>query len=206
VSAYRRRTQFAAPLIVTLACGNSEPTETRNPPPPAPKFKGAWDVRRAPAGGCLAEDANPCAPDTKCNPPPPRAIECPPGTSGRTVIRVVELPAHTCGIAPAGCADPTCVKLATPCPLPHGQRFPQKLVEVWTVEKRGSECHAEEPNPDCPPNVDCNPPFPRKIECPPGVTETVALQVAQLADGSCAIVPDGCVAPACTTTKVACPK
>jgi hypothetical protein len=215
MSAFRRRTLFAAPLILSVAaCGKSEPESTHNPPvpvtknPPGPAFRDQWDVRRVDAGKCEANELFTCEPQTKCNPPPPRAVECPPGTSGKTVIRIAELHDQTCAIVPKGCVEPSCAKLKTVCPLPAGQKLPDKLVEVWVVEKNKQDdgCHAEEPPVDCPPNTDCNPPSPMKIECPPGVTDRVTVKVGLLADKTCAILPEGCDKPACATPKVACPK
>ncbi|MBA2543016.1 MAG: hypothetical protein H0V17_25470 [Deltaproteobacteria bacterium] len=218
MSAFRRRTVFAAPLIISLVggCSKKEPERTNNPPPPEvqlppPKpsaFEVEWDVRRVDAGACEADFVVECPPNTKCNPPAPLAVECPAGTSGRTVIRVAQVTPDRCGIVPKGCVDTSCVKLATPCPLPAGQKLPAKLVEVWTVEKNKNGdggCHAEEPEADCPPNADCNPPVPRKIECPPGVTETVELKVGLLPDKTCAILPDDCTAPGCAGAKTPCP-
>jgi hypothetical protein len=226
MSAFRRRTAFAAPLIISLVTGCSRKEETppprdyapnppppeiktTNPPEPTPsKFKVEWDVRRVEAGACEAEQEIDCPPDSKCNPPAPRAIECPPGTSGRTVIRIAEIATDRCAIVPKGCADSSCVKLPTPCPLPSGQKLPAKLAEVWIVEKNKNGdggCHAEEPSTDCPPGVDCNPPVPRKIPCPPGVSDTVEVKVGLLPDKTCAVLPEGCNAPDCAKAKTPCP-
>lgn len=223
MSALRRRTSFAAPLILSLVtgCSKKEEHRTNNPPPPPPrapdptanppvptKFAAVWDVRRVDTGICEAETPVDCPPNTKCNPPAPRAVECPAGTSGRTVIRVAERVTGGCVIVPKGCEDSTCATLEAPCPLPPGERLPAKLVEVWVVEKNKNGdggCHAEEPSTDCPPNVDCNPPVPRKIACPPGVTETTEVRVGMLPDKTCAILPDGCNAPTCATTRTPCP-
>jgi hypothetical protein len=225
--ALRRRTTFAAPLILSLVTGCSKkeeeytrnppppertpeppPVKTTNPPEPTARFIAEWDVRRVDAGICEAEAIVQCDPGDRCNPPPPRAIECPPGTSGKTVIRVAAVTTAKCGIVPKGCNDATCVKLETACPLPGGQQLPPKLVEVWLVEKNKNGdggCHAEEPSTDCPPNVDCNPPVPRKIKCPTGMTDPGEIKVGLLPDKTCAILPDGCNAPGCAKTKTACP-
>ena len=153
--------------------------------------------------------------DMKCvaqepggNPPAPvRAIECPPGMASATVFTVGELANKSCGIVPKDCFDESCVKIKTPCPLPPGQAVVQKLAIVWTIEKRGDKCHAEEGDGHdaCPPGVDCNPPEPRMVPCPPGVTEDKPLRVAELPDATCVIVPDGCNDTACATTKTSCP-
>jgi hypothetical protein len=199
--AVRRRSRFAAPLVITVAaCSKTEP-----PKPPA--YSGmSWDVRMVGGKGCRADEVfRECPPEGDCNPPPPRAVECPPGSSGRTLIRVAELPDKTCGILPAGCFDASCVKLKAPCPLPAGQTLRDTFVEVWTIEKRAAGCHAEEAEHDCPPGVDCNPPQPRMIPCPAGITEDTNLRVAPLRDGTCVIVPPGCDEPSCATAKTPCP-
>jgi hypothetical protein len=151
--------------------------------------------------------------DMKCiasepvhDPPPPRAIACPPGMSGKTVMTVGQLPSGTCAIVPPGCVEAACAKLPTECPLPPGQQLVHKLGLVWTIEKRGADCHAEQEDHDCPPGVDCNPPAPRTFPCPPGVTEERPLHVAELPDATCVVVPDGCTDTGCATERVDCPK
>lgn len=190
---FRRRTRFATPVILVAACSKSEP--------PKPKeFAGATYTVRMVDMKCLAHQrGNP--------PPPPRAIECPPGMASKTVFTVGELADKTCGIIPAGCVDETCVKIKTPCPLPPGKQLATALSIVWTIEKRGDACHAEEGDghEDCPPGVDCNPPEPRIVPCPPGVTEDKPVRVAELPDATCVVVPEGCATTTCATEKTRCP-
>jgi hypothetical protein len=95
------------------------------------------------------------------------------------------------------------VQIHTPCPLPSGQQVVHKLANVWTIEKRGGGCHAEEG--DCPPGVDCNPPQPRMMPCPAGITEDHDVRVAELPDATCVIVPDGCADTSCVGAKTPCP-
>ncbi len=227
MAALRRRTRFAAPLIISLAAGCSSKDDTpkqngnppgpdidrqppMNPPTPAPsKLTNQWDVRRVGPGECEAEWVINCPPNSKCNPPAPRASECPPGTSGKTVIRVGEVATGKCAIVPKGCADSSCVTVVAPCPLASGQKLPERFVEVWVVEKNKSGdggCHAEEPEGTCPPGVDCNPPVPRKVACPAGISEGNDVRVALLKDKTCAIAPDGCTTPSCVGAKTACPE
>jgi hypothetical protein len=214
MAAFRRRTVFAAPLILSLASGcKDKPERTNNPPPPdvspsAPRFAREWDVRRVGPGVCEAEAVVSCAPGKSCNPPPPQASECPPGTSGKTLIRVGTMTGERCVVAPKGCTHDGCATVAAPCPLPFGTKLPERFVEVWVVEKNKNGdggCHAEEPEGTCPPGVDCNPPTPRKVACPPGVTDTEEKRVALLADKTCAIAPDGCNAPSCIGATTPCP-
>jgi hypothetical protein len=149
---------------------------------------------------CVATEHGP-------NPPPPRSIACPPGMSGTTVFTVGELANKRCGIVPRGCFDETCVTIPAECPLPPGQEAVQKLAVVWTIEKLGDDCHAEEGegHDACPPGIDCNPPMPRIVKCPPGVTDTQSLRVAELVDARCVIVPDGCDDTGCAKLPIACP-
>jgi hypothetical protein len=190
MSAFRRRTRFATPVILVVACSSS----TEKPK----RFPGAtWNVRMRV--------------DMKCEATQPgvavRSIECPPGMSGTTMFVVGELANKSCGIVPAGCVDERCVKIPAPCPLPAGQQAVQKLAVVWTIEKRGDDCHAEEGegHDECPPGVDCNPPQPRIVKCPLGVTDTQALRIAELVDATCVIVPEGCENTGCATQRIACP-
>lgn len=141
------------------------------------------------------------------NPPSPRSIECPPGMSGTTIFTIGELANKTCGIVPTGCVDERCVKIAAPCPLPAGQVAVQNLAVVWTIEKRDDDCHAEEGegHDACPSGIDCNPPQPRIVKCPAGVTETQSIRIAELVDATCVVVPDGCETTGCAKQKVDCP-
>lgn len=76
---------------------------------------------------------------------------------------------------------------------------------MWSVSKMAGTCSAHEGMSGCPRGAMCNPPPPRAIACPAEATEDKRLEVAKLADGSCAIVPDGCKTAACAVTKTACP-
>jgi hypothetical protein len=189
MSAVRRRTQFAAPVIVIAAC---------SPAKEAPKqFPGAtWSVRMQVDMQCVASAGSAV-----------RSIDCPPGMSGTTVFTVGELSNQRCGIVPRGCFDETCVTIPASCPLPPGQQAVQNLAVVWTIEKLGDACHAEEGegHDACPPGIDCNPPMPRIVKCPPGVTDTQSLRIAELVDARCVIVPDGCDNTGCAKQPIECP-
>jgi hypothetical protein len=127
--------------------------------------------------------------------------------SGTTIFTVGQLADQSCGIVPSGCVAETCVTIKTPCPLPHGKELAQRLSILWTIEKRGDGCHAEEGggHDECPPGVDCNPPAPRMIPCPPGVAEDTPIRVAELPDARCVIVPDGCDDASCAAQTTPCP-
>lgn len=211
MSATRSRTRFAAPFIVTVAAASCSKSETTSNPPP-PKFPGiTYRVHMANmlcyANEELRGQPPPSdKPQPTYNPPPPRAIECPPGMSGNTVFTVAQLSASECGVVPALCESTSCVKIRTPCPLPPGARYTQQLANVWMIEKRGDKCHAEEgDHDDCPPGQDCNPPAPRFVPCPPGITEADPVHIAELPDATCVIVPPGCKDTGCIGAKIACP-
>jgi hypothetical protein len=197
MSAFRRRTKFAAPVILTVAACSSGKQKPEPHPEPKPSFAVAWDV---------AMKNMKCEAVMLSNPPPPaQDIECPPGMTGDLYMRVAELAPGRCAVVPQGCTDAACARPVVACPLPPGQKLVKKLAYVWIIEKRGDKCHAEEEDHDCPPGVDCNPPAPRTFECPPGVTEDKPLHFAELPDTTCVIVPDGCDNTGCATEKIACP-
>lgn len=197
--AIARRTRFVAPFIVTVtACGSSKEQGPGNPP--EPRYAGAsWTVRMRDMK-CMASVV---VSDPRENPPAPTEIECPPGMSGNNVITVGALSESECGVVPRGCTDKQCITMKTPCPLPPGKHVVRKLANVWTIEKRGAGCHAEEG--DCPPGVDCNPPEPRMVPCPEGITEDKNVRIAELPDATCVIVPDGCEDTSCVGAKTRCP-
>lgn len=193
MTAFRRRTTFAAPVILTVAACSS----SKDKPKPATPFPVSWQVSMQNMK-CLASSLGP-------NPPAPQEIECPPGMTGGIHMTVAQLAEGTCAVVPPRCEDKSCAKPITPCPLPHGQKLVRKLSYVWTIEKRGDKCHAEEEDHDCPPGVDCNPPAPRTFDCPPGVTEEKPLHFAELPDLTCVIVPEGCDNTGCATEQIPCP-
>jgi len=203
MAAFRRRTQFAAPLIITVAaCSSSK----EKPKPEQKSFPGVtWQVVMDNMK-CRAVSAQVSGDKVATTEdPPPREIQCPPGMTGGMYMTVGELAPDKCAVVPQGCVDASCAKPTTPCPLPFGKQLVQKLAYVWTIEKRGEKCHAEEEDHDCPPGVDCNPPAPRTFDCPPGVTEDKDLHIAELPDATCVIVPDGCLDTGCATEKIPCP-
>src|SRR5690349_24569934 len=75
---------------------------------PEAKYAAEWNVT-AVAGVCSATEHGSCPPDKECEPPPPRAIECPAGlVDGAT--KVVQLQANdkSCAVIPG--------EAKTPCP------------------------------------------------------------------------------------------
>lgn len=196
MSAFRRRTTFAAPLILSVACSSSDK-------PPAPKrYAGPhWSVFMAPDGcKALAMEGDVASKS------PAREVPCPPGSSGRNVVRIAQRADKICAVLPSDCFDEKCLETPTACPLEAGKTIPKKLGATMEIELRDGTCHVEEHNPDCPPNVDCNPPAPKRVACPPGITEESNVFIALLVDGNCAVVPDGCETQDCVGPRTECPK
>lgn len=75
----------------------------------------------------------------------------------------------------------------------------------WTVSGSGEECSAHVPMGHCPKGALCNPPPPRPIECPAGLTGTGSVRVVQRPDATCGVIPDGCSELACVTQTTPCP-
>lgn len=197
MSAFRRRTSFAAPLIVSVAACSSDKADDK------PKRYGgpAWAVFMAP-DGCRALELAHEGTSKK----PAREVSCPPGSSGRNVVYIAQRADKICAVLPRDCFDEKCLETPTNCPLEEGKTLPKKLGAMMEIEMRDGWCHVEEHNPDCPPDVDCNPPAPKKVGCPPGITEEQTMNIAILVDGSCAIVPEGCETQDCVGARTECPR
>jgi hypothetical protein len=106
-------------LIVAFGCKKKQqeaPTAASGSAGSAPeaKYAAEWNVT-AVAGVCSATEHGSCPPDKECEPPPPRAIECPAGlVDGAT--KVVQLEDKSCAVIPGNAK--------TPCPLAAGESLP----------------------------------------------------------------------------------
>src|SRR5438128_2669774 len=121
---FRRRTTFAAPLIISVASGcSSAKTETSEKPKryPGP----SWSVFMAP-DGCKALEA-----DSKA---PAREVPCPPGSSGRNVIHIAQRADKICAVLPENCFAEKCLETPTACPLEVGKSIPKKLGATMEIE------------------------------------------------------------------------
>lgn len=78
------------------------------------KYAAEWNVS-AVAGTCSATEHGACPPDTECEAPPARAIECPSNLVDGNA-KVVQLADGSCGVIPGNAP--------TPCPLPKGEALP----------------------------------------------------------------------------------
>jgi hypothetical protein len=84
------------------------------------KYAAEWNVN-AVAGVCSATEHGNCPPDTECDAPAARAIECPAGLVDG-LAKVVELDDKSCAVVPGNAK--------TPCPLPKGESLPPL---AWAV-------------------------------------------------------------------------
>jgi hypothetical protein len=207
MSAFRRRTQFAAPFIVSIAaCSGGKPHED-----PAKTFPGTvWYVHKQAGDTCIASLTDlGCPKGAMCNPPPPSESKCPPFAGGQEWTNVAKRADGKCAMLPAGCVEESCLGLVTDCPLEIGQKLPAQFTSVFQIFQRPDDkgCAATM-NSDfsCPPNVACNPPPPVQMPCPPNITPDKQLRVGQLPDGTCVIAPDGCTGIDCAGEKIDCPK
>ncbi|MFN0252448.1 MAG: hypothetical protein ACKV2T_36565 [Kofleriaceae bacterium] len=204
MAAFRRRTAFAAPLIVIAGCGGKD---LSNDP-----FGGrSWTVWKR-GDECRADVRIDCPPKVSCNPPAPRDIPCPAGATEAMTVVVVEKPDKTCAIVPEGCRELDCATQATPCPRPfQAAPPPKKLVAIWSIH-RGSapdSCEAFDelacsipPGQPAPP---CNPPPPMPVACPTGWVADTPMQIGRLPNGSCAVVVRGCKHATCVDQAIECP-
>ena len=121
-------------LVILLACSKKKPGDPQatgsgtgtaaaaQTPVAVSELVAQWNVIVTEAG-CSANVHGDCPPNEPCDPPPPRAIECPAGvTEGSVVV--------------GQRADKTCVVVSTsqptPCPLPAGEALPPKAWAVTT--------------------------------------------------------------------------
>jgi hypothetical protein len=102
----RRRTAFAAPFVLTLACGKSAPEDP---------LGAQYSIQKGGDGKCLAYAVVHCPKDVNCNPPGPRTIACPDPLPATIVI----LPDNSCAIVPPDCEARSCATQKTPCPEPY---------------------------------------------------------------------------------------
>lgn len=207
MSAFRRRTTFAAPFIVSVAaCSGGKANEN-----PQKTYPGTvWYVSKQ-AGSddvCRASLTNlGCPKGAMCNPPPPSESKCPPFEGGQDWMHVARRADGGCAVLPPGCVDESCLGLRTDCPLDIGQHLPVELTSAFTIIQRADDkvCLASG-NMECPPNIHCNPPPPATVACPPDITPDKPLRVGVLPDQSCVIAPEGCSTSDCVGAKIDCPK
>lgn len=171
-----RSSALALPLVMTLGCSSTSNTGGGQSSP---------TVYRGADGWCHITYDMKCPPDATCNPPPPQRIDCPtdlgklshdgwqPGVGRIADGTCVTLEAPTCTVATDTCAEN--LGNTTACPEdPKTLRFdrykppePTKPKYAGRILRRADgTCTLLASPPSCPPNVTCNPPPPRPIDCP----------------------------------------
>jgi hypothetical protein len=118
MSAFRRRTQFVAPFIISVAaCSGGKSHESPN------RFPGTvWYVMSQGENKCSASFTDlDCPKGAMCNPPPPSETKCPPFAEGQNWANVAKRTNGTCAVLPALCYEESCLGAATDCPLEIGQ-------------------------------------------------------------------------------------
>jgi len=172
------RRSFAAPFVVTLAaapaCYVSNAPPPQQPPPAAP-------AEQAPHNAPGVVVANPPRPQPENTPVavanPPR-----PQDQNRPVV-VANPPRPQDPPVPAAPQDHPVV-VANP-PRPHAH----PAGTTWHVFKAGDGCEAAV-HVDCPKGAMCNPPPPRKVDCPAGLTMPKGLDIVSQGDGTCIVAQE----------------
>lgn len=189
MAAHRRRTHFATPFIVVLGCGGAQ----RPDPPDVPGAKWSVSVR---GDECYAySPMGHCPKGARCNPPPPRPVECPTGLTAGATVRIVQRPDATCGIIPEQCVELACVVQTTPCPTERGA--PRRLTgPSWQVTRSDDASCFARVDTCASTETGCA----QAIECPP----TAPVRITRV-EGRCVIVPEGCTDSSCASQGVECP-
>jgi len=142
--------RLAAPVVVTLALLPSCATRGSGPTGPS---GGGSHVEHHEDGSCwLIEDPS-CPPDATCNPPPPQPVDCATGAP-------VKEPEPTESAPDAGVAVIATPEPPTPEASDGGSDEPRV-----TYDRRDDGTCWEYVDVTCPPQVRCNPPPPRRVDC-----------------------------------------
>ena len=192
MTAFRRRTAFATPLIAIISCGGGQRPEEKSIPGQS------WNVVSR-DGACEANQVEHCPKGALCNPPPPRQIDCPGGMPESGWLQVVEKPDHTCAVVPSGCVELACATQTTACPMPYDT--PRKLRgPIWIVARHEANCLAV---PEC--KTEPCATDKRAVECPPSLgMPPASLRIGDVS-GACAVVPETCLDESCVGERLACP-
>ncbi len=117
--ARRRRSGFAAPLVLIAAtgCGSKEPRPEHNPPAPrtvdaaAPPLT-TWMIDRRGGDLCQVREDD-CPPEVTCNPPPPIRFRCPPEAPTTGAFAITSADGRTCHLGATATVVP-CPDVAPP--------------------------------------------------------------------------------------------
>lgn len=174
-----RSSALALPLVMTLGCSSTSGTGGVKSDPQV--FRGA-------DGWCQIVHPVSCPPDTMCNPPPPMRTDCPADLSVLThdgwqpgVGRVddgtcMTVAAPTCVVATEACTEnlgPTTTCPDDPKALrfdrykpPEPPELPKPKLAGRILRQVDGTCISLAEPMKCPPKATCNPPPPKRIECP----------------------------------------
>jgi hypothetical protein len=149
-----KKRRFAASVVVTIAALPACAGQSASGGGGARRAGSGSHIRHDPDGTCWQEFEADCSPGVLCNPPGPSQVDCatgqalpqtpPPGSGGSSATD-----------SDGGVGGAVIATDQTPTLPPNVQRRPD------------GSCWLEEPM-DCPPNVACNPPPPREVDCATG--------------------------------------
>ena len=150
---------------------------------PRRSFAAPFVVTLAAAPACYVSNAPPPQ-----QPPPAAPAEQAPAHNAPGVV-VANPPRPQPENTPVAVANPPRpqdhpVVVANP-PRPHAQ----PAGTTWHVFKSGDGCEAAV-HVDCPKGATCNPPPPRKVECPVGLTMPKGLDIVSQGDGTCIVAQE----------------
>ena len=202
-----RRTRFAAPFVAVIAAGAapacSHSGDRGGIDLHGKRAQRVWSINGSP-GACTAGEWNNCPhePGLHCNPPPPIAIDCPPGVATDGTAKIVSWDGARCVLdgpdtpidCPAFKTSPPPSDAAVAIAAPEPDAAPAVAARQWQVmRKPDGTCEAfddpcsrmqRKPGDPIPP---CNPPPPQQIKCPPFVTTTSTVTIVQQPNGVCVV-------------------
>jgi hypothetical protein len=153
---HRRRTWFSAPLVaVTASCSSSSSSDKPD--------VASYDTIARRGTACEYVVKMRCPKNASCNPPPPRAVECPAALGGGSWAAIGPKPGvadGTCLLFADGCSEPSC---AVPTPCLDGAWTPLAPL-AWRISPgEDGRCIAVGVSRT---QWDSHPPVP--LACPPG--------------------------------------
>ena len=115
---HRRRIWFAAPMVAVTACSSSNATNHAQD----------FDHLEVDGTACVYYEHMHCPEGAMCNPPPPRAVECPAGM-GASRGAAIGAGGSGCLLYPDPCTDAKCA-VPTPC---LRERVEEIAPLAWTI-------------------------------------------------------------------------
>ncbi len=177
-----RARRLAAPFVVTAGVyGGHAAAELPRAAPGS-----TIDIRLD--GRCFERWEKTCPEGYRCNPPPPKQVQCPPAARPNDTVEKradgtcwafptdfrCPPPPSTCNPPPprqvlcpeAKPEPPTPDPKFAPPPPPEQPTLPDAPPGAKLIRNADGSCVAFI-DPKCPPNVPCNPPPPMPVKCPP---------------------------------------